>query len=73
MLISILADSLIRLNSYIYLFLLLVDKESDGKIMLYYLILIPRFYFFLSLIRMLFRRLHLYRNQPILVIIVLFR
>ncbi|CAK65861.1 unnamed protein product (macronuclear) [Paramecium tetraurelia] len=73
MLISILVDSLIRLNSYIYLFLLLVDKESDGKIMLYYLLLIPRFYFFLSLIRMLFRKLHLYRNQPILMIIVLFR
>ncbi|CAD8142570.1 unnamed protein product [Paramecium pentaurelia] len=73
MLISILVDSLIRLNSYIYLFLLLVDKESDGKILLYYLILIPRFYFFLSLIRMLFRKLHLYRNQPILMIIVLFR
>ncbi|CAD8051029.1 unnamed protein product [Paramecium primaurelia] len=73
MLISILIDSLIRLNSYIYLFLLLVDKESDGKILLYYLIIIPRFYFFLSLIRMLFRKLHLYRNQPILMIIVLFR
>ncbi|CAD8067813.1 unnamed protein product [Paramecium sonneborni] len=73
MLLSIFIDALIRLNSYIYLFLLLAEKDSDGRILLYYLILIPRFYFFLSLIRMLFRKLHLYRNQPILMIIVLFR
>ena len=62
MMISITIDALIRFNSYIYLFLLLTDEDSDGKIMLYYLIIIPRFYFFLSLIRMLFRKLHLYRN-----------
>lgn len=45
MMISICIDILIRLNSYIYLIVLLSSGESDGLVLLIYLILIPRLYF----------------------------
>lgn len=75
MLFSSLIDCIIRINYYAYLVYSLakhIDKEGP-VILIIYLLIVPRIFLFLSLMKILMPSLHKFRNQSILTLIVLFR